>query len=134
MSKTEQVPPNAEKFVGQFVALRDKLKAMDAAHDEARKPLREAMDVISGRLTELLEATSSEAIRTSSGTVYTITRYTASLADPEAFMNHVVATEQFELLDRKANATAVREYVEEHKALPPGCNLNPIKTVGVRRA
>ena len=130
---TEPATPNADKFVAQYVALRDKLKAMDEEHEKRKKPVREALEAVGGLLTELLEKTNSEAISTEHGTCYTSTRYTASLADPQAFMDFVLSTRQFELLDRKANTTAVKAYVEEHKALPVGCNLTSIKTIGVRR-
>jgi hypothetical protein len=70
---------------------------------------------------------------TKGGTIYTSTRYTASLADPEAFMKFVIETRQFDLLDRKANSTAVKDYVGEHNVLPTGCNLTAMKTLGVRR-
>jgi hypothetical protein len=56
------------------------------------------------------------------------------LADPEAFMKYVIDNQAFDMLDRKANVTAVKEYVQETGALPPGVNLSSIKTIGVRRA
>ena len=34
----------------------------------------------------------------------------------------------------KPNVTAVSEYLEENKALPPGVNLNSTYVVGVRKA
>jgi hypothetical protein len=37
------------------------------------------------------------------------------------------------LLERRASQTAVRAYVDEHKALPAGVNLHALETVGVRR-
>jgi hypothetical protein len=40
---------------------------------------------------------------------------------------------KFELLDRRANATAVKAYVKDTNQLPPGCNLNAIQSIGVRR-
>jgi hypothetical protein len=54
------------------------------------------------------------------------------LADPEAFMKFVIANQAYDLLDRKANATACRDYAAEHQNLPPGVNMSAVKTVGVR--
>lgn len=123
-----------DKTVGQYVAIRDRLKAMDEVHDAAKKPLLEVQTLLSGRLMEVLKKTGSESIKTKQGTVYISTRYTASLADADAFMKYVVENAAFDLLDRRANATAVKDFVAEKKALPPGCNLNSLVTVGVRRA
>jgi hypothetical protein len=36
-------------------------------------------------------------------------------------------------MDGRANVTAVKDYVKEKGVLPPGCNLNALKSVGVRR-
>ncbi len=81
-----------------------------------------------------MEQAGADNIKTAHGTCYSTTRYTASLADPEAFMKFVRDTGSFDLLDRKANVTAVKDYVAEKSCLPPGVNLSAIKTVGVRRA
>ena len=60
-------------------------------------------------------------------------RYSASLADPKAFMDYIKTHEAWDLLDRKANATAVKEFVAEKGFLPPGANLSAIRTINVRR-
>ena len=91
-------------------------------------------NVLTTWLQDFLETAGAQSVKTKEGTVYASTRYTASLADPQAFMDYVIKHTAFDLLDRKANATAVRDFVENHNALPPGVNLNAIRTVGVRRA
>jgi hypothetical protein len=48
------------------------------------------------------------------------------------FMDFVVENKFFHLLDRRANTPAVKTWVEEHKELPPGCNLTSVQTLGVR--
>lgn len=132
MTETPEV--DIARRIEQFIAVRDRLAEIDAAHDKARKPLLDVKDRLSGYLLEFLEKSGGESIRTVHGTCYATIRSTASLADPDAFMKFVVENEKFELLDRRANATAVKDYVEEHEGhLPPGVNLNQMKTVGVRR-
>jgi thymidine phosphorylase len=123
-----------DKKIGQYVAMRDALKKMDERHVAERAPLLEVQSLLAGWLLQFLKDNASEAVKTKHGTVYATTKFTASIADPEAFMQHVIETEQFDLLDRRANATAVKDYVASHKQLPPGCNLNSHVSVGVRRA
>jgi hypothetical protein len=48
-------------------------------------------------------------------------------------MDHVTGTGQFELLERRASATAVKDYAGKHGALPPGVKLNALRIVGVRK-
>jgi len=128
------MPEDINKRVEQYITIRDKLKELDAAHEEKCKPLRELQEVLSGKLRTFMEANNLDNLKTEAGTCYTSTRYTASLADPDAFMKFVINNKLFDLLDRRANNTAVKEYVNEHNSLPPGCNLNQVQTVGVRRA
>ena len=119
--------------IQQYVALRDRIKQIDEAHDAERKKYSTLMDEVGGLIQVILDANKLENIKTDHGTAYVTKRYTASLADPDAFMKFVIDNKEFTLLDRRANATAVREYTEEHKALPPGVNLSTMQTLGVRR-
>lgn len=120
--------------VKQYIAIRDKIKAEDEAHKEKMKPMKEALEQLGGVLAQFMTETGSDGIKTEAGTCYITTRWSASLADADAFMRFVQETGNFDLLDRKANATAVRDYVEEHTTLPPGVNLSSIQQVGVRRS
>jgi hypothetical protein len=126
---------NVDNRVEQFIAVRDKLKEMDEAHEAKRKPLLAIKEELSGWLLDLLDKMGAENIKTAHGTVHTTTRSSASLADPQAFMDFVIESERYELLDRRANSTAVKDYIQDHQGnLPPGVNFSSVKTVGVRRA
>ena len=124
-----------EKWVKQYIWCRDTIKKMDEEHDRKTKEFKDIMQQLSGHLQSFLDASGVDTAQVKGvGTIMTSTRYTASLADPKVFMDFVITNNRFELLDRKANATAVKEYVQENNASPPGCNLTAHKTVGVRRA
>lgn len=129
-----KVPPTAEKRIAQYVAVRDRIEDLKEKQAAEMKPLLDLQNLLSGWLQQHLETTGAESVKTSSGTAYISTRFTASLADPDAFMKFVIEQHKFELMDRRANATAVKDYVQENGGLPPGVNLSGIKTVGVRRA
>ena len=122
-----------EKRTKQYIDVRDALKKLDERQKAERKPLLEIQERLAGIIRTFMDANKLENLRTQHGTCYTSTRYTASLADPDAFMKFVIANNAFEMMDRRANSTAVREYVEEHKQLPPGVNLTALQTVGVKR-
>lgn len=120
-------------YVKSYVALRDRLREIDEAHKVAREPLVTTMNEVAGVLQTFLDKSGSKSVKTDQGTFYATTKYTASLADPAAFMDYVITNQRFDLLDRRANSTTVKQFVEEHGTLPPGANLNSIRTVGVRR-
>lgn len=140
MSDTVEVtaPPEAvakfEKRTGQYVAVRDKIKEITERHSEELKPFVELQNQLTAWFTEELDRVGAKSVKTEQGTVYQSTRYSAALNDPKAFMDYVITNNAFDLLDRKANSTAVRDFIEQHKSEPPGCRLSAIRTVGVRRA
>ena len=121
------------KRTEQFIAIRDKLKQMDDAYEATKKPLLDIQNLLSGWFEKFLTETGQQSAVTPLGTIHWNTRYTTSVSDADEFMKHVIATQDFDLLDRRANATAVKEYAGKHGALPPGVNLNAIRTVGVKK-
>jgi len=135
MSDTPEVAQvQADQYTKVYVYLRDKKKLMEEAFNIEKKKVTDKMDQLEGMLQAFLEQHGLESLKTKFGTVYLSTKTTASLADPEAFMTWIIANGMFDLLDRRANSTACKDYAEEHKALPPGLNLNSYTSVGVRRA
>jgi len=122
-----------EQRIGEYIECREAIAAIKEKHEQELAPLVDLQNKLTGWLQRLMDQAGATSIKSEKGTCYTSTKYTASLADPQAFMKYVIETNQFELLDRKANVTAVKDHVKEKGGLPPGCGLSAIETVGVRR-
>src|SRR5450759_1571653 len=99
----------ADQYTKVYVYLRDKKKLIDDEYNEKKKVVQDKLDQLAGLLQAFLEQHGLESLKTKFGTVYLSTKTTASLADPEAFMDFIVANELFELLDRRANSTACKD-------------------------
>ena len=119
--------------VGQFVALRDKIKEVKERHEKELEPYVGLQEDLNGWLMGHLDKIGAQNVKTSSGTVFTSTRYNASLRDPKAFMDYVITNGAYDLLDRKANTTAVKKFIEDNKSEPPGCALSAVRLLNVRR-
>lgn len=132
-TKTVDRAQDIQKRVGQYVAIRDRLAQAEDDHKKAIAPLIETQNLLTAWLTDVLSTAGAQSIKTEQGTVYSNTRWTASLEDPKAFMDYVISNSKYDLLDRRANSTAVRAFVEEQGSLPPGAKLSAIRTIGVRR-
>lgn len=117
----------------QFILLRDELAKMDKEYEAVRKPLLDIKALLEGYFEKFLTSTGQQSAVTPHGTVHWNTRTTAALQDPEAFMDFVKANERWDLLDRRANAPAVREYAEKEGNLPPGVGLNTMRSIGVNK-
>jgi len=120
--------------VSQFVKLRALIKADDDAHKEKMKEKRETLDQLNNLLLSHLDQVKADSVKTKSGTVYRTVKRSASTADFKAFWDFVMKHELFDLVDRKPNVTAVSDYLETNKSLPPGVNLNSTYVVGVRKS
>lgn len=125
--------PDMEELVALYVTVRDRLRELEKEHEKRIEPLKERQNQLSGKIMDILDGLNTQSMRTKQGTCYTSTRYSASLADADAFMKFIIANNKFELLDRRANATAVKDYVASNGIVPPGCNLTALKTLGVNR-
>jgi hypothetical protein len=119
--------------INQYVSLRDKIQALDKAHKEKMAPFREMLDTLGGVLLTHLDNIAADSVATPSGTVYKTVKNSASIADGGAFWNYVNTSGDWDLIDKKANVTAVMEFIEHHNAPPPGVNFTSVMTVGVRR-
>lgn len=126
-------PDNIEELVNQYITLRDKLKASDDAHKLKTKEGREYLDILNGKLLERLMEVGGEGVKTKAGTVYRSTKKSATLSDGDAFRKWVQENEAFDLVDWRANATAISDFIDEHEVPPPGVNFSTTFIVGVRR-
>lgn len=134
MNAIVPLPDNVDELVSQFVRLRDKIKESDDAHKEKTRPAREHLERLRVKLLDRLNEVGGESVKTGHGTVYRTTKRSASIADGEVFRSFIQENELFDLVDWKANANAVDDYIKEHEAPPPGVNFSVHFDVGVRRA
>lgn len=120
--------------VEQYVKLRDTIKKMDDDHKEKMKPYRELLEELGSALLGHLNNVGAENVKTAAGTFYKTTKKSASIADGSAFWAFVVSNEAWDLIDKRANATAVEDFIKENSTPPPGVSFNTRHEVGVRRA
>ena len=133
ISPEHPLKAKVEKRIAEYILCRDKINELKEKHTEELAPLVDLQNKLTGWLQQFMDQAGATSIKSVNGTCYTSTKYTASLQDPQAFMKYVIDTQQFDLLDRKANVTAVKEHVKEKGGLPPGCGLSALETIGVRR-
>jgi hypothetical protein len=121
------------KRAAQYRLIDAKTKELDEAHAKSLEPLVKIKGLLQGFFEKFLTDTGQQTAVTPGGTIHWNHRVTASLEDPQAFMDWVIANKRFDMLDRRANATAVKDFAEREHSLPPGAKLNSIRTVGVRK-
>jgi hypothetical protein len=126
--------PDMGKRIKQRIELRDKIKAIKKRQTEELKPYLEVEDQLDALLLGWLNAMNSKNVATEHGTAYVTTRHSATVADMEVFWKFVQEKGLFELIDKRANAPAVAEFVEANGDAPPGVNFRTLQEVNVRRS
>jgi hypothetical protein len=123
-----------EILVDRYVKLRDAIRDKDAEYKKIMRPYREKLDEMNGIILGRLNEIGADNVRTAAGTAYRKIERSVTIADKEAFRRHVIGSEAWELLDWRANQTAVTALVEEGLQPPPGVNYSTTMNVGIRRA
>jgi hypothetical protein len=130
-----EAPTPLQLRLDQFIQVRDKIEAMKEKHKEELAPLNKALLMLNGKLLEmLLESGSDSATVRDIGTVYKTIKKSASIADGDAFRQFIIANAMWNMIDWRANSTAVDEYIQAEGNVPPGVNFRQVAVVGVRRA
>jgi hypothetical protein len=122
-----------DKRIGQFVQLRDHIEAADKAHKEAMKPKREMLEQLNGIILGLLKDAGLQNAANETHTAYRTTKVSATIADGAAFRKYVLDNDALDLVDWRANKTAVKGFLKEHGGLPPGVNYSVTHVVGVQK-
>ena len=127
------MPVDISKRVAQYVQMRDLIKVKENEHKELLAPYKKALEDLNAVLLNHLNDIGGNSLNTDAGTVYKKEKKSASLTDPAAFMSYVIDNAAYDLLDRKANVTAVSAFIKENGTQPPGVNFSSTYDVGVRR-
>jgi hypothetical protein len=122
------------ELVEEYIHLRDlKAKAKETFAEFCHVNYNERMDAIEGELLNLLNAMGVDSLAGKTGTAYKNISTSVTIADAREFRRHVIGTEGWDLIDWRANKTAVNELVEQGEPVPPGVNRTAIYTIGIRR-
>jgi len=128
------VPLDLNKLVDHYVQLRDRKRELEKLHKEQLKPFTKLMDEIGNKLLAYMQQSGLDATPTPSGTAYQITKQSATIRDGATFRAFVIEGDHFDLVDWRANAAAVFDFIAENDGqLPPGVNASTFTSVGVRR-
>lgn len=117
-----------------FIALRDRRAQRKAAYDDDDLGDKEKQNKIE---VEFLRRFQDRGIDNVSardvGTAYKSTRSSATVADWDAFLDHVKDNDAWEMLERRVNKTAVEQFKSVDGDLPPGVNWSETQVVNFRR-
>lgn len=123
-----------DELVKLYVQLRDRRAARKKEFESVDDQDKAKMERIEGVLLVRFNESGSESVRTKEGTAFKHKSTFASVGDRDAFIGHIKATQDFELMDVRANKTAVQQHLEATGDLPPGINWREEIHIRVNRA
>ncbi len=133
LAVTRNVMP-LDELVSNFIKVRDAIKAADDAHKAKMEEVRALQNMLQTEILNSLQAAGVDSVSTKHGTAYKTTKSSATIEDKSAFTRHVIATEAWDLVDWRANAPAVVDFIDENKHEPPGVKFSTFVTANIRRA
>jgi hypothetical protein len=128
-----ETPVDGSQWIADYVAVRDMKAKLEEAHKERVAQYNELLAKLEVKILQFLQEHNIDTVSSKAGTAYVRTVKSASIADGELFKGFVLNNEAFELVDWKANANAVSDYITENGAAPPGVNFSTMQKIGVRR-
>ena len=126
------IPPSVEAIIRTILDIRKFLKEAEKQYKAHIALAVQKEKHLLLTLREFLDATKMKSVRTDAGTVYINVLPSASCSDPDAFMNYVKESGEFELLNRSPNKTACIEFTEKHGHKPPGVEISYQRSAKVR--
>lgn len=119
LTMTEKI----EDMVEQYIRLRDQKSAITAHAKRLCDRIDGELEALQDTILQRFEETGIESARTAAGTAYKKVTRSTSVAGWDDFLPWVQRTNNWHMLTRAANKTAVLEYLDEKEELPPGINL-----------
>src|SRR5271154_991302 len=112
----KDTPPqiDVERLVELYIECRDFVKKSNSEHEKRVGNKKLAMKKIEGILQSFLDTTGQIRGACKTGSFYTKTKSSATIADKQEFIRHVMATGNADFVDWKANAIAARDFEKEN--------------------
>ena len=124
----------AEDAINLYRQLKAAVAEIEARQKKELEKHKAKLTELEGFIDAFLAEHNLVNIKTKYGTAYWKTKCSASLVDPDAFMKFVRENDRWNLMDRKANVAAVRDYAKVEGELPPGAKLDSVRKVHIIKA
>ena len=115
---------NVADIIRKIRKVEAKIGEMEAKYEEEVKPFKDMAEAGRAVLLKYLGDTGQRGASTPEGGCHKKTKITFQVRDREAFKNHVITTESWEMIAWRANDAICEDYVQAHKEAPPGAYRN----------
>lgn len=125
---------SVESLTRTYLKIRDKRAELKAKFDEEESALSEQMDKVKSALLAYCKEQNVESVRTSEGLFYRTVKTRYWTSDWGSFHKFLLEQGTPELLEKRINQSAMKEFLEENpEAVPPGLNTDKEYVISVRK-
>lgn len=122
-----------DSVIAGYLRLRAQKQELEAQTKERVAVIEANMDKLEAWLKLKAEETGVTSFKTDNGTAFLTTVDFANVADWDAVLDHIRTNSAYDMLEKRVNKTAIRAYIDMHRAVPPGVNYGTRLEVNVRK-
>jgi hypothetical protein len=124
---------NVDQVIAAYMTLRSQKDSIEAATKEKVSGIKAKMEKLEAWIKTQADAQGVTSFKTKHGTAFLTTTDYANVADWDVVLEFIQSKGAFEMLEKRVSKTAVRNYVENDKFVPPGVNYGTKLEVNVRK-
>lgn len=122
-----------DDVIATYMKLRGQKEAIEAQMKEQTAAIKAKMEKLESWIKEQADVQGVTSFKTKHGTAFLTTTDYANVADWDAMLAFVRENEAYDLFEKRVSKTAVRGYIEQTKAVPPGVNYGTRLDVNIRK-
>lgn len=124
---------NVDEAIAAYLKLRDKKAQIKAEAEAKAGEITAKLDKLEGWIKEQADAQGVTSFKTRHGTAFLTTTDFATVGDWDAILKFVKDHEAYDMFEKRVSKAAVRGYIDQLKAVPPGVNYGTRIEVNVRK-
>ena len=125
--------PNVGDVIRTYMKLRDQKAAIEGEAKDRVSGLKAKMEKLEAFLKTQMDAQGLTSFKSDHGTAFLTTTDYANVADWDAVLDFIVENDAYDMLEKRVSKIAVRGYIEQTKAVPPGVNYGTKLEVNIRK-
>lgn len=125
--------PNVGDVIRTYMKLREQKAAIEAEMKDRVSSLKAKMEKLEAYLKTQMDAQGLTSFKSEYGTAFLTTTDYANVADWDVVLDFIRTNEAYDMLEKRVSKIAVRGYIEQAKAVPPGINYGTKLEVNIRK-
>jgi hypothetical protein len=124
---------NVDDVVATYMKLRDQKAAIEGEVKDKLTTIKNKMEKLESWIKVQADLQGVTSFKTKHGTAFLTTTDYANVENWDAVIGFIRDNEAYDMLEKRVSKTAVRGYIEQTKAVPPGVNYGTKLEVNIRK-